>query len=264
MIQEVADGIFVRQSTCYQTNAVVIRDAAGLVMIDPGVHGSELGELSTFVRRLGLPVLAGFATHPHWDHVLWHPDFGTTVPRFATAACHATTRERLTVLRNETVTEAPEAPLELVGELVPLPAGVHHLPWPGRSLAVLEHRAHAPGHAALFDERTHVLVAGDMLSDVEVPLFDPDGADPAGEYLAALDLLSGLLAQVTMVIPGHGQIAWGAAAVAERFRADYAYVRAVAAGADPSDRRLAADASYGADWLPGAHQCNLRLARARQ
>ena len=34
---------------------------------------------------LGLPVVAGFSTHLHWDHLLWHPRFGD-VPRYATAA----------------------------------------------------------------------------------------------------------------------------------------------------------------------------------
>ena len=40
--------------------------------------------LRTF-DRLGIPVVAGFSTHPHWDHLLWHPRFGD-VPRYATAA----------------------------------------------------------------------------------------------------------------------------------------------------------------------------------
>jgi hypothetical protein len=28
-------------------------------------------------------VVAGFSTHPHWDHLLWHPRLGD-VPRYAT------------------------------------------------------------------------------------------------------------------------------------------------------------------------------------
>ncbi len=32
-----------------------------------------------------LAVVAGFSTHPHWDHLLWHPRFGDA-PRCATPA----------------------------------------------------------------------------------------------------------------------------------------------------------------------------------
>jgi glyoxylase-like metal-dependent hydrolase (beta-lactamase superfamily II) len=41
--------------------------------------------LADDVDRLGIPVVAGFCTHPHWDHLLWHHRFGD-VPRYATPA----------------------------------------------------------------------------------------------------------------------------------------------------------------------------------
>ena len=48
------------------------------------------------------------------------------------------------------------------------------------------------GHAALLIEERGVLVAGDMLSDVLIPLLDlNDTADPIEDYLAALRLLEG-------------------------------------------------------------------------
>ena len=40
------------------------------------------------------PVVAGFATHPDWDHVLWHDAFGEA-PRYGTARCAATIQARL-------------------------------------------------------------------------------------------------------------------------------------------------------------------------
>ena len=50
-----------------------------------GINGSDLNELADDLGRLGIPVVAGFSTHPHWDHLLWHPRFGD-VPRYATPA----------------------------------------------------------------------------------------------------------------------------------------------------------------------------------
>ena len=60
-----------------------MRGEGGLILVDPGIDGSELNQLADDLDRLGLPVVAGFSTHPHWDHLLWHPRFGA-VPRYAT------------------------------------------------------------------------------------------------------------------------------------------------------------------------------------
>ena len=50
-------------------------------------------------------------------------------------------------------------------------------PWRGPRALVLAHDAHAPGHGAVFLPDTGVLVAGDMCSDVEIPLLDAGAAD---------------------------------------------------------------------------------------
>ena len=55
----------------------------GLIVVDPGIDGSGLSQLADDMDQLGLPVVAGFSTHPHWDHLLWHSRFGD-VPRYAT------------------------------------------------------------------------------------------------------------------------------------------------------------------------------------
>src|SRR5579863_7779706 len=86
MLTEVADGVWVRQSAWVWTNSTVVRGEAGLILIDPGIDGSELNQLADDLEALGIPVVAGFSTHPHWDHLLWHARFGD-VPRYAPAAC---------------------------------------------------------------------------------------------------------------------------------------------------------------------------------
>ncbi len=63
------------------------------------------------------------------------------------------------------------------------------------------HDAHAPGHAAVWLDAPRVLLAGDMLSDVELPLpLDPDDL-PA--YLDGLDRLAPYVARARVVVPGH-------------------------------------------------------------
>ncbi|MGO9905173.1 MAG: MBL fold metallo-hydrolase [Solirubrobacteraceae bacterium] len=77
MLTQVADGVWVRQSAWVWTNSIAVRGEDGLILVDPGIDGSDLNQLADDLDRLGTPVVAGFSTHPHWDHLLWHPGSAT-------------------------------------------------------------------------------------------------------------------------------------------------------------------------------------------
>jgi len=66
MLNQVADGVWVRQSAWVWSNAIAVRGEGGLILVDPGIDGSDLNQLADDLDRLGLPVVAGFSTHPHW------------------------------------------------------------------------------------------------------------------------------------------------------------------------------------------------------
>src|SRR3954469_25429179 len=252
MLTEVADGVWVRQSEWVWTNSIVVRGDDGLILVDPGIHGSVLDELADDLDRLGIPVVAGFCTHPHWDHLLWHPRFGD-VPRYATRATTnlaGQARERAQAMAAESATGIP---LEVVALVTPLPADGG--PVPGE---LIEHQAHAVGHAAILLADRRVLVAGDMLSDVLIPLLDFRQDDQVGAYETALDRLGDAVAHVDVVVPGHGAVAEGPE-VAGRLAADRAYIAALRRGEEPVDARLGPDA----EWLSGPHQSNVEQARRR-
>jgi glyoxylase-like metal-dependent hydrolase (beta-lactamase superfamily II) len=230
VLDEVADGVWVRQSDWVASNAIVVRGDGGLVLVDPGIDGADLTELADDVDRLGLPVIAGFATHPHWDHLLWHPRFGD-VPRYATAAAAqaaAAGRERGRQMAAES---ASGIPLDLLGLVTPLPEDGG--PVPGELIA---HQAHAVGHAAILLADRGVLLVGDLLSDILVPMFDQRAADPIGDYEAALDRLGEAATHVDVVVPGHGSVARGPE-VAARFAVDRAYLDGLRRGEQPVDAR---------------------------
>ena len=56
--------------------------------------GDEMACLANDLSDSGQTVVAGFSTHPHWDHLLWHARLGAA-PRYGTARCAATARDRL-------------------------------------------------------------------------------------------------------------------------------------------------------------------------
>jgi glyoxylase-like metal-dependent hydrolase (beta-lactamase superfamily II) len=230
-----------------------------VLLVDPGITEGELIELAHDIRELGLPVVAGFATHPDWDHALWHPELGDA-PRYGTARAAAELRELLATSDwKERVTDglpeeiAGEVPVDLFGRIEGLPEGAVQLPWDGPTVRIIEHRAHAVGHAALVIEESRVLVAGDMLSDVLVPMLDFDAERPIQDYLAALDLLEAVAGDVDVVIPGHGSVG-DAAELRARIALDRAYVEALRDGRDPGDPRLGPTAKPGWEWVAYIHE----------
>jgi glyoxylase-like metal-dependent hydrolase (beta-lactamase superfamily II) len=188
VLRQVAEGVLIHQSEFCQSNAVVVHGRAGVLLIDPGVHGYELAALANDLMA--------------------------------------------------------------------------RVPWDGPEVRIVEHQAHAPGHAALLIGERGVLVAGDMLSDVLIPMLDlNDTADPIQDYLAALRLLEGAAGDVDVLVPGHGSTG-GADQVPARIDRDRAYVHALRDAHVPGDPRVGPSATDGWDWVAGVHARQLqRLAR---
>jgi glyoxylase-like metal-dependent hydrolase (beta-lactamase superfamily II) len=271
VLRQVAEGVLIHESKFLRNNAVVVQGRAGVLLIDPGVTGDEIACLANDLRELGQPVVAGFSTHPHWDHLLWHASLGAA-PRYGTEHGAATVRTRLSDAGAKARVAAlippdivEQVPLDLLGLITGLPAETARIPWDGPRVRIIEHQAHAPGHVALLIEERGVLVAGDMLSDVLIPILDlTTTADPIEDYLAALRLLEGAADDVDVVVPGHGSIC-GADQVHARIEQDRAYVHALRDADVLSDPRLGPSATFGKDWLPGVHERQLQhLARRRE
>jgi glyoxylase-like metal-dependent hydrolase (beta-lactamase superfamily II) len=272
MLTQVAEGVLVHQSELLQNNAVVVQGRAGVLLIDPGIQGSEMACLANDLRELGQPVVAGFSTHPDWDHVLWHAELGEA-PRYGTARCAAHMRDLLSnadwkarVAEGLPPEIAEEVPLDLFGLITGLPAGTARIPWDGPHVRIIEHPAHAPGHAALLIEERGVLVAGDMLSDGLIPMLDDLSStnDPIGDYLIGLRLLEGVADDVDVLIPGHGSVG-GAGQVHARITLDRAYVDALRAGHAPDDPRIGPSAKPGWEWVSDLHNGQAqRLARSER
>jgi glyoxylase-like metal-dependent hydrolase (beta-lactamase superfamily II) len=239
VLNEVAAGVFVHTSAWCQTNAVVVVGASGALVVDPGIHESEILCLADDLQRAGHPVVAGFATHPHWDHLLWHPALGKSA-HWASGVAAETARRRLANGIDARRFGIPvDVRLDGLGDdIAGLPEGADRVPWDGPVVRILEHSAHAPGHTALLVEEVGVLIAGDMLSDVFVPMLDLAGAaDPLDDYLAALVLLQSRAGEAAVVIPGHGSVG-DATALRDRLARDRAYVETLRDGREPQDERV--------------------------
>lgn len=212
-LHEVADGVFVATSERDLTSSVVLVHDDDALLVDPSWTPTDLAGLADWLDHRGLRVRAGFATHAHHDHVLWHPRFGV-VPRWSSA----TTAERAATHRRDLIEalgpDWPAALAALVGRLTPTDAAT--LDWP-QPVELIRHDAHTPGHTALWLPGPGVLIAGDMLSDVEPPL--PEETGPT-EYLDGLTTLWPYVERARLVVPGHGHPGTDAVARWRRDRAE--------------------------------------------
>lgn len=253
-IAQAAPGVLVATSDLYMTTSTVVTAPDGrCLVVDPAITVADVAALAAELRARELTAAAGFATHPHWDHVLWSARLGD-VPRYASPSAAEAARAHRDDLIAESGRSAPGHDPALTGRLTPLLPGATTIPWPGPQARAVIHDGHAPGHAAVFLPGTGVLLAGDMCSDIEIPLLDRTAADPVGDYRAGLELLAAL--PVRLVVPGHGR-AGDAAEFRRRIAADLRYLADLERGEDFGDPRLTQD------WLVHEHEAQLQQARER-
>jgi hydroxyacylglutathione hydrolase len=247
-LTEIVPGVLVVTSEFMLTSTTVVAGSDGLcLVIDPGVTVAEMTGLADALGARGLRPTVAWSTHPHWDHVLWHSSLGD-VPRYAAPAAVAIAETARDSMIEEARESAPGHDLAIFGRLVPLSADA--IPWTGPAAELIVHDGHAPGHGAVFLPGSGVLVAGDMCSDVEIPLLDTDADDPLGDYrtgLARLAAVSG----VRLVVPGHGHVG-DAGEFRQRIVADSAYLDALSRGQPFEDPRIITD------WMRAAHAEHLR------
>jgi glyoxylase-like metal-dependent hydrolase (beta-lactamase superfamily II) len=261
--------VWVATSRRYATTTTVVvgRDGGALV-VDPAWDADELAGIAAGLRSLELTCAAGLATHVHYDHVLWHPDLGQP-PRHASPWTAWAAHHRRAEVLAPLVGDLPDELLELAARLLPVPGGrepsavpdparggastlppAYELPWAGHEVLLHEHDAHAPAHLAVEVADLGVLLAGDMLSDVELPMPDGDNPDLAA-YLQGLDRLAEVANRCDLLVPGHGS---PTSDPLSRVDADRRYLDDLLTRGDSDDPRR---------WLPemaDLHAANVRRA----
>ncbi|MGI8417833.1 MAG: MBL fold metallo-hydrolase [Nakamurella sp.] len=224
---DLTDTIRVCHSSKYLTASTVLRRDDTVVLVDPAWTPAELASLATDLAGWQLRVTAGFSTHAHHDHLLWHPGFGPA-PRYASVGATALASKERAALVGLLGESFPVELVELMGQVEPVDQQRPTF-WPAAELVT--HDAHSTGHTAVWLADERVLLAGDMLSDVELPLPHETGL---AAYDDGLTALRPYVEQAEILVPGHGT---PSRAPMDRWLADRRYLDAVLAGTDPDDER---------------------------
>src|SRR4051812_728401 len=198
--------VIVAVSRAYQTTCTLVRSGGEAFCVDSPVFPDELDILPAVAEQAGFGVAGLLATHADWDHLLGRYAFpeaalGCAETTSAWLAGHPGAAQReLRAFDEELYVERP-SPLSL--------SSAQALPVPGHcGIGEQELELHpADGHTAdgmaVWVPWARVLVCGDYLSPVEIPMLSPGGS--ASAYLATLRRLEALVDQADHVVPGHGQ-----------------------------------------------------------
>jgi glyoxylase-like metal-dependent hydrolase (beta-lactamase superfamily II) len=217
-------------SRAFRTTCTLVRSGAEAFCIDSPVFPDELEILPAVAEQAGFGVVGLLATHADWDHLLGRYAFPEAPLGCAETSAAALVGEpgkaqrELRAFDEELYVERP-GPLSLGGR-----GQIQALPVPGHcGIGELELELHpADGHTpdgmAVWVPWARVLVAGDYLSPVEIPMISEGGS--AAAYLATLGRLEALVEQAEHVVPGHGE-PLDAARAAAILREDRAYVEAL-------------------------------------
>jgi glyoxylase-like metal-dependent hydrolase (beta-lactamase superfamily II) len=198
--------VIVFVSDAWQTTATAARSGDEGFLIDSPVFPEELRALPDVLTQAGYPVSGLLATHGDWDHLLARLAYPgaalgaaeSTVTRLSSELGEA--QRRLRAFDEEQYV-ADRAPLQL-GALQSLPTPGRVELGPDRELELHATAGHTLDGAAFWLPWARVLVCGDYLSPVEIPMLGTGGSVPA--YRETLVALGALVAQAEWVIPGHG------------------------------------------------------------
>ena len=226
-------------SRAYQTSCTLVRAGGEAFCIDSPIFPDELEIVPALAEQAGFTVVGLLATHADWDHVLGRYSFPE-----APLGCSETTAARLVSEPGNAQRKMREFDDEFYVERprpLSLPSA-QRLPVPGkldigdRELELQPADGHTEDGMAIWVPWARVLVCGDYLSPVEIPMLSGFGS--ASAYLATLARLEPLVEQADHVVPGHGGPIDGTRAAAI-LREDRAYLEALLADGEGAKLPLA-------------------------
>ncbi|MBA3309908.1 MAG: MBL fold metallo-hydrolase [Nocardioidaceae bacterium] len=215
---EVADGCFAARYPEWDVTVGVVVGAAGALVVDTRATAGQGARLRDDVRRLAPQAEINWVvnTHQHFDHTFGNIAFvGAAVhahENVASGLVSAAERiKRLIAERPEPDPGHPAITAQVLRDVVDTELRFPDVTFSsvatidlGDRYVELVHpgRGHTDGDIVVRVPDAEVLFAGDLVEESGPPVF---GADcyPM-DWAASVDLVVGMLAAVTVVVPGHG------------------------------------------------------------
>jgi glyoxylase-like metal-dependent hydrolase (beta-lactamase superfamily II) len=235
-------GVIVARSVKWQTTCTLLHHGDETFIVDSVVFPDELDALPGILGQAGWGLSGLLATHGDWDHLLARlafPEAPLGVAETTAARLRAepgVAQRRLRELDEDDYV-VREKPLSL--------GSVQALPVPGKlelgaaaggegegaELELIPADGHTADGMAVWAPFARVLVAGDYISPVEIPMISEGGSRNA--YVATLLRLAPYVEQADWVVPGHGAPIDGQRALAI-LREDVKYLESLGGDGAPA------------------------------
>lgn len=192
-------------SRAFATASVLIRSGGEAFLVDSPVFPDELEILPAIAAQAEFNVVGVLATHADWDHLLGRYAF----PEAPLGAAESTAarlinepgaaQRKLRDFDDEFYVSRP-SPLSI--------PGAQRLDTPGfidigeKAIELQPADGHTADGMAVWVPWAGVLIPGDYLSPVEIPMISEGGSVSA--YIATLNRLEHLVESAEHVVPGHG------------------------------------------------------------
>jgi glyoxylase-like metal-dependent hydrolase (beta-lactamase superfamily II) len=216
MQTEIAPGLVVVETGTADGKVGVIAGEQIALAVDAGIDDAEGAAVLAAARRLGRPAIRLAYTHGHVDHALGGTAFrGLDILASPEISAHMRAQIDLWAKRTG---EGPADLERRIGWPTTMFDAGGELDLGGRRVRLIDTPGHAPGALCVHDPDAGILFGGDTIVTGIPPWFkDGDSAT----LLATLRTLARL--DLDLLIPGHGAIVRGSAAIAAAitWEADY-------------------------------------------
>ncbi len=229
--REIASDVFVFTSGAYALNSCVVLGSPAssaprqALVVDPAYFPAEIERIAAFLSSRGAEASRIVLTHSDWDHIVgparWPGASVVASWRFPQRAASDGKRIATALLefdRRLYVDRAGAFAIPLPDTLVGSPSD---LVWDGPPVHFLPAGGHTTDGLMALLRRERVLVAGDHLSDREIP-FVGDSIDGYQKTLAQARRIVAA-GEAEILVPGHGAIC-GRDGILERIEEDADYL----------------------------------------
>jgi cyclase len=220
MMTEIAPGVYAADHAAAEGKNAIIVGQRGAWAIDAGTYPHEGQELADFIRSLGWPADRLIYTHGHGDHVL-----GSAAFRRAEVIAHALLAPAARRMLPAWAAKTGMTP-EAVAASIAWPTlafdGELTLDLGGRTLRLIPAPGHSPDGIVAYLPEERLLIAGDTVVTGIVPAIGHGDS-------RVLEATLGRLAELAIetLVPGHGPVITGGAAVQDWLRWEAGYLAGV-------------------------------------
>jgi len=267
MIHLCSDQITVFQSIIQQTNSAVVVSAGSVLISDPAWLPGEIAEIAAYAKQpVGRIPPRLLFTHSDFDHILGYGAFpGSNVIASKGLKQHPNKKAVIQEIREWDNNNffSRNYPMEFPQVDMPIPADGAEFPFGKTRLRFFLSPGHNMDGIFTLVEEPGILLAGDYLSDFELPIIHYSYQDYVDTLRKAEKLIIG--GQVRLLVPGHGKVTQDPMEMKRRLKVAFDYLKQLEDALSRKDETLiqclSEQFAFPSAFTKVCHETNVKIVR---